>query len=168
MNRPLFATMVVHPAHGLALHGPFAERASAANWIADTSDTYGCPVALYPPDSDPLTTRATTDVAGDVIALDDDVADALFTDADAESDPTGAVVVSVLVDPPVRRYALWIGPFTGRVEAQTWINRAADTARTGDHRATMRIHPLHRVDTVPAATTAPRPDSKPVAVDEVS
>ncbi len=96
-----------------------------------------------------------------MIALGNDVADTLF--ADAESDLTGAVVVPGLVDPPARRYALWIGPFTGPAEAPTWMDNAADTARTGDHPATMRIHPLRRVDTVPAATTAPGPDSEPVA-----
>ncbi len=124
------------------------------------------PVALYPPDSDPITTRATSDVAGDVIALDDNVADALF--ADAESGPTGAVVVSVLVDPPARRNALWIGPFTGQAEARIWMDRrrryCAHRRSPGDD----ADPPATRADAVPETATAAGPDSEPVTVEEVS
>ncbi|MFD9964021.1 hypothetical protein [Amycolatopsis sp. NPDC058986] len=168
MNAPLFATVTVR-AGGVDVHGTFGSRgdaAVAADWLTD-ADIYAQPIALHPPDTDLLTTRATAELTGDVIELPAPVAD-LLAAHDTEPDTTGAVVVSLLIDPPARRLALFVGPFDTRGEARAWMAEAAGAARSGTYRAGLRIHPLHRTDSVPVATEAPGPDPAPLAAEGVA
>jgi len=165
MNATLFATLAVR-AGDLGVYGTFGSRADAAvaaDWQTG-EDTYAQPIALHPPETDPLITRATAELTGDVLELPARVAD-LLAAHDPDPDPAGAVVVSLLIDPPARRLALFVGPFTTVTEARAWIGGAAGTSPLGIYRAGLRIHPLHRTDQVPAATAAPGPDPAPVAAD---
>lgn len=153
-----FAAIRFRRAERLTVHGPFTDRADAvvvADRFADTTDTFAQPIALYPPDADPITTRVAAEATGTVLELNNEIADALFADhLDPEPDITAAVVVSVLVDPPAKRLILWIGPFPGMTEARLWLNQAT-AITSGDHRARMRAHRLHGPD---AAEPAPGPD----------
>lgn len=158
MTSPHFAAIRFRRAEGLTVHGPFTDRADAdvvADRFADTTDTFAQPIALYPPDADPITTRAAAEATGTVLELNNEIADALFADHLApEPDITAAVVVSVLVDPPAKRLILWIGPFSGMTEARLWLDQAT-AITSGDHRATMRAHRLCGPDT---AERAPGPN----------
>lgn len=161
MNVPLFATLTER-AGDFEVHGTFGSRsdaAVAADWLTD-EDTFARPVALHPPDTDPLTTRATAEMTGDVIELPAPVAD-LLAAHDTAPDTAGAVVVSLLVDPPARRLALFVGPLATIAEARAWIADAAGATRSGIYRAGLRIHPLCRTDSVPVAPVAPGPDTAP-------
>lgn len=152
MTSPHFAAIRFRRAEGLTVHGPFTDRADAvvvADRFADTTDTFAQPIALSAPDAE---------VIGTMLELHNEVADALVADElDPEPDMAGAVVVSVLVDPPARRLILWVGPFPGMTEARLWLDQAT-TITSGDHRATMRVHRLRGLDVV---EPAPGPD--PVA-----
>lgn len=157
MTPPHFAAIRFRRADGLTVHGPFTDRADAAvvaDRFADTTDTFAQPIALYPPGADPITTRAAAEATGTVLELTNEIADALFTDhLGPQADTAGAVVVSVLVDPPAKRLILWVGPFPDRTEARSWLDQAT-TIRSGDHRAIMRVHRLRDVD---AGEPAPEP-----------
>ena len=164
MNAPLFATLTVR-AGDAGLYGTFGSRdgaAMAAEWLTDEA-TYAEPIALHPPDTDPLTAHATAEMTGDVIELPTPVAD-LLAAHDTSSDTAGAVVVSLLIDPPARRLALFLGPFATVADAQAWIAETTGTSRSGTYRAGLRIHPLHRTDLAPVATVAPSPG----AIEEVA
>lgn len=168
MNAPLFATLTVR-AGDFDVHGTFGthgDAAVAADWMTD-ADTFARPVALHPPETDPLTTRATAEMTGDVIELPAPVAD-LLAAHDTHPSTTGAVVVSLLIDPPARRLALFVGPFATVTEARAWIADAAGASRSGIYRAGLRIHPLRRTDLVPVATAAPGPDTAPGAAEGVA
>ncbi|MTD58163.1 hypothetical protein [Amycolatopsis pithecellobii] len=168
MNAPLFATLSVR-AGDFDVHGTFGshgDAASAADWLTDEA-TFAHPIALHPPDTDPLTTRATADMTGDVIELPAAVAD-LLTAHDHDPDPAGAVVVSLLIDPPAPRLALFVGPFATVTAARAWIAEATNAARSGAYRAGLRIHPLRRTDLVPVATVAPGPDTAPGVAEGVA
>jgi hypothetical protein len=168
MNAPLFATMTVR-AGDFDVHGTFGshgDAAVAADWLTD-EDTFARPIALHPPETEPLTTRATAEMTGDVIELPAPVAD-LLAAHDTGPDTAGAVVVSLLIDPPARRLALFVGPFATVAEARAWIAEAAGVSRSGLYQAGLRIHPLHRTDLVPVATGAPRPDTAPGAAEGVA
>ncbi|CRK57623.1 hypothetical protein [Alloactinosynnema sp. L-07] len=163
MTPQQFAALRFRRADGLTVHGPFADRADAdvvADRYTDTADTVAFPIALYPSDADPITTRAAAETTGTVLELDDEIADALFTD-EPQPDHGGAVVVSVLVDPPARRLVLWVGPFPDIAQSRLWLDHAGTLS--GEYRATTRIHPLHALGT---AESAPEPD--PTAVTAVA
>jgi hypothetical protein len=164
MTTPRFAAIRFRRAERLTVHGPFANRADAtvvANRFADTTDTFAQPIALYPPDADPITTRiAAAEATGTVLELNNEIADALFADhLDPEPDITTPVVVSVLVDPPAKRLILWIGPFPDMTEARVWLDQAS-TIASGDHRASMRVHRLRGLD-VAEPETEPDPTADP-------
>ncbi|GAA1937926.1 hypothetical protein [Amycolatopsis minnesotensis] len=168
MNAPLFATVTVR-ASDFDVHGTFGshgDAAVAADWLTD-ADTFARPVALHPPETDPLTTRATAEMNGDVIELPAPVADRLAAHH-TNPDTPGAVVVSLLIDPPARRLALFVGPFATVTEARAWIAEAAGASRSGIYRAGLRIHPLRRTDLVPVPTAAPRPDTTPGVAEGVA
>ncbi|GAA5119717.1 hypothetical protein [Haloechinothrix salitolerans] len=168
MNAPLFATVTVR-AGDFDVHGTFGSHGDAtvaADWLTD-DPTFARPIALHPPDTDPLTTRATAELTGDVIELPGPVAD-LLAAHHTDPDTAGAVVVSLLIDPPARRLALFVGPFATVTEARAWIAEAAGTSRSGIYRAGLRIHPLRRTDLVPVATVAPGPDTAPGAAEGVA
>ncbi|WP_020670197.1 hypothetical protein [Amycolatopsis nigrescens] len=169
MNAPLFATLTVC-AGDFDVYGTFGshgDAAVAADWLTDDEGTFARAVALHPPDTDPLTTRATAELTGDVIELPAPVAD-LLAAHDTDPDTAGAVVVSLLIDPPARRLALFVGPFTTVAEARGWIAEAAGASRSGIYRAGLRIHSVRRTDLVPVATAAPGPDTAWGAVEGVA
>lgn len=168
MNSTLFATLTVR-AGDFGVHGTFGSRGDAvvaADWLTD-EDTFARPLVLHPPDADPLTTRATAEMTGDVIELPTPVAD-LLAAHDTDPDTAGAVVVSLLIDPPARRLALFVGPFATVAQARAWIAEAAGASRSGTYRAGLRIHPLRRTDLVPVATVAPGPDTAPGVAEGVA
>ena len=156
---------------GLCVHGTFPARGDAAvvaEWLTDQDeDTFARPIALHPPETDPITTRATAEMTSDVIELPAAVAD-LLAAHDDDPDTAGEVVVSLLIDPPARRLALFVGPFTTVTDARAWIAEAAGATRSGTYQTRLRIHPLYRTDTVPASATTPGPDTEPVAAEGVA
>ncbi|MGW5053969.1 hypothetical protein [Actinokineospora sp. NPDC004072] len=156
---PQFAALRLRSADGTTLYGPFTDRDDAdlaSRRIADDLDAFGCTVALYPPDADPITTCATAEATGTVLELVDHFADAMIAarTPDLDTDIAGPVAVSVLVDPPARRLLLWIGPFPDTAEAQNWMDQAGTA--TGSYRATMRLHPLLAMH---VSDSGPEPES---------
>lgn len=168
MNAPLYATLSVR-AGDFDVHGTFASHRDAtvaADWLTDEA-TFARPIALHPPETDLLTTRATAELTGDVIELPAPVGD-LVAAHHTDPDTAGAVVVSLLVDPPARRLALFVGPFATIAEARAWIADAAGASRSGIYRAGLRIHPLRRTDLVGVATGALGPDTAPNVTEGVA
>lgn len=114
-----------------------------------------------------MTTRVTADMTGDVIELPAPVAD-LLAAQDTDPGAPGAVVVSLLIDPPARRLALFVGPFVTVAEGRARIAEATGASRSGIYRAGLRIQPLRRTDLVPVATVAPGPDTAPGVAEGVA
>jgi hypothetical protein len=167
MNATLFATVTVRAADGLYVHGTFPARSDAAlvaEWLTDEdTDTFARPIALHPPEIDPITTHATADMTGDVIELPTPVAD-LLAAHDEDPDTAGEVVVSLMIEPPARWLALFVGPFATVTDARAWTAEAASDTGWGTDRPRLRVHPLRRTDTVPVAAPTPGPDTEPVGV----
>lgn len=164
MDAPLFAAVAVRATDGVCVYGTFPARGDAevaAQWLTDTA-TYARPIALHPPEVDPLTTRATAEMTGEVIELPARLTDLLAVH-DQDPDTAGEVVVSLLLDPPSRRLVLFVGPFATTTDAWAWIAEAAGAARSQTYQARLRIHPLHRTDTVPTFSAAPEPGTEPGA-----
>ncbi|SDJ01485.1 hypothetical protein SAMN05192558_104113 [Actinokineospora alba] len=166
MTTPHFAAIRFQRSEGLTVHGPFTDRTDAivvADRFADTTDTFAQPIALAPPDADPITTSVAAESTGTVLELNNEIADALFADhLDPVPDMATTVVVSVLVDPPARKMVLWVGPFPGMTEARLWLDQAS-----GDHRATMRVHRLRGLDLV-EPPPGPDPTADPNVAEAVA
>lgn len=165
MKTVLFATVTVRATDGLCVHGTFPARgdaALAAEWLTD-NNTFARPIALHPPEIDPITTHATADITGDVIELPATVAD-LLAAHDENPDTTGEVVVSLMVEPPARRLALFVGPFATLTHARVWTAQAASDTGWGNDRPRLRVHPLRRTDTTPVTGPATGPDTQPVGM----
>lgn len=166
MNATLFAALTVRAADGLCVHGTFpahSDAAVSAEWLTD-EDTFTHPIALHPPETDPIITHATAEMTGGVIELPAPIAN-LLAAHDDDPDPAGEVVVSLLI---AWRLALFVGPFATVTDAREWIAEAAGAARSGTYLARLRIHPLRRTDTVPVAATTPGPDTEPVPAEGVA
>jgi hypothetical protein len=148
MDTSRFAALVARHEQGLTVYGPFASRVDArlgTEWLGSTDPRVVAtrPIALYPPDSDPL---STTDESqrGEVVRLPDEIASLMAAHReDATVDDASAVAVLVVLAAP-EHPALLVGPFDSSADARTWHGRAGRTG--GTHTAECYLLPVRRSD----------------------
>jgi hypothetical protein len=149
MENNCFAALVVRHEQGLAVYGPFASSSDArlgADWLGST-DPYVVatrPIAMYPPESDPLSTTGRSGM-GEVVQLPDEIV-SMITDRTEEAtvDTASAVVVLVVVAAPPHPALLLAGPFDSSMAARAWLGWAGGTS--GEHTAECYVLPLRHSD----------------------
>src|SRR5882762_3285437 len=98
MGMTRFAALVARHDQGVAVYGPFVSHTDArlgADWLGSTDPRVFAtrPIALYPPDSDPLSSVEASRM-GEVVQLPDTVASLVATHT-TESEAGGARAVVV-------------------------------------------------------------------------
>lgn len=152
-------TVAVRATDEIAVYGTFDTRDDAAitaEWLIGRGRLARA-IGLHRPDIDPTTSRAIVDVTGEVIELPHPVAHTLDHTTPAASLEDEAVV-SLLVQPPARALALFIGPFPTAAHARNWIHTATTHASEGTNRSAMHIHPLQHTDGVLTPRVPPCPN----------
>lgn len=148
MESGFFAALIVRREHGLAVYGPFATRSDArlgADWLGSTDPRVLAtrPIAMYPPDSDPLSTT-NPPRQGEVVQLPDEIASLVATRTEeATVDAASAVAVLVVIAAPLHP-ALLVGPFDSPTAARTWAGRVGGTS--DHHTAECYLLPLQPSD----------------------
>jgi hypothetical protein len=162
MGTTRFAALVARHEQGMAVYGPFISRADArlgADWLGSTDPRVFAtrPIALYSPDSDPLSTTEASRI-GEVVQLPEDIVSLVAThDAEPIVDNAHPVVVLVVLIAP-QHPALLAGPFDSHTAARTWCGRVRGSEI--GHMAECHLLPLRRsdlgVDNPPNETTVPQ------------
>lgn len=127
MNRVSFIALTASPTDGIVAYGVFDSRSDArlcADWCGVSNPHVSAtrPVALFPPDAEPVLTHTT--IGGDIFPLPDDILPAL-EDRPPKTTPQDEHVVALVVAPTAPRVAFAVGPFDGD-RADQWLT---DTAK---------------------------------------